>query len=476
MKSFTLSLIALVAMANSAWGQIRVQVKPVQTYEVPIPGKPGEKAEFQPLPGSSPDPKSLDVDDVESAKAKDFVRQLSSPAYKERDSATKDIAKMGRFAVPALKEALATESSPEVRMRIDLVLPKAEAEDMKARVSCFLLDKEGKYEHQLPGWTKFKEHVGNDKMTRELFAEVLVNKQYHALLLACDLPANELGAVLVNHYLGIQNRVNMNAVGRQVNVQPTTAEIAVLAFLESMHTDKVMPIQTGQVYTTVAAYLYSGDVMAAMSPSRQSGKYSSVLKKILNRWLDTRESLTGLQQAMTFAQSWQLLSEVPKYAAKVLVADVQNGNWYFKLQALQMIGQNKEGKKYLPQIAKVFDDTNVLQQAFPGQIGNNIQLGDFALGVAMKLAGQNPKDYGLEVKNVQASSNWQQDNYYFKDYKDNKAEDRRKACIKKFNEWIANQPKDDGKKDDGKKDDGKKNELKKEVPKTTQPVLPKKDD
>jgi hypothetical protein len=465
MKSITLSMIALVAMANIVSGQVRVQIVPAPAYQVPIPGKPGEKTEFQPAAGSSPDPKSLDVDEVESAKAKEFVRQLSSPAYKERDSATKDIAKMGRFAVPALKDALASESSPEVRMRIDLVLPKAEAEDMKARVSCFLLDKEGKYEHQLPGWTKFKEQLGNDKVTRELFAEVLVNKKYHPLLLACDLPPNELGAILSSHYLEAQNRANMNQNGRSVNVQPTTAEIAVLAFLESMHTDKVMPIITGQVYTSVGSYLYSGDVMAAMSPSRQSGKYSSVLKKILIRWLDSRESITGLQQAMTFVQSWQMLSEVPKYAAKVLASDAQNGNWYPKLQALMVIGQNKEGKKYVPQIAKVFDDTNLLQQAVPGQAMHNIQLGDFALGVAMKLAGQNPKDYGLEVKNTQAYANWQQDNYYFKDDKDNKAEDRRKACIKKFNEWIANQPKEEPKKD----------EPKKEAPKASQPVQPKKD-
>lgn len=470
MKSFTLSMIALVAVSNIVWGQVRVQIVPAPTYQVPLPGKAAEKTEFQPAAGSSPDPKSLDVDEVESAKAKEFVRQLSSPAYKERDNATKDIAKMGRFAVPALKDALAVESSPEVRMRIDLVLPKAEAEDMKARVSCFLLDKEGKYEHKLPGWTRFKEQLGNDKVTRELFAEVLVNKKYHPLLLACDLPPNELGAILSNHYLEAQNRANINQNGRSVNVQPTTAEIAVLAFLESMHSDKVMPIQAGQVYTTVASYLYSGDIVAAMSPSRQSGKYSTVLKKILIRWLETRESLIGLQHAMQFVQSWQMLSEVPKYAAKVLVSDTPNGNWYYKLQALMVIGQNKEGKKYLPQIAKVFDDTNLLQQAVPGQVGNNIQLGDFALGVAMKLAGQNPKDYGLEVKNAQAYANWSQDNYYFKEDKDNKAEDRRKACIKKFNEWMANQPKDDAKKDDLKKD-----EPKKEAPKTPQPVPPKKD-
>ena len=156
-------------------------------------------------------------------KAKDLVRQLNSPSYKEREAATREIAKMGRYAVPALKDALANESSPEVRLRIDLVMPKAEAEDMKARVSCFLLDTEGKFDHQLPGWTKFKTVLGNDKSTRELFAEVLKNTTYHGLLLACDLPANELGGVLGGHYLAIQLQ---QQTGRGGPIkQPTTAEV-----------------------------------------------------------------------------------------------------------------------------------------------------------------------------------------------------------------------------------------------------------
>ncbi len=473
MKLFSLtSILVVAAVASAQQQQIQIQVKRVQVYQPVQPGKPAEPTEFKPTAGSTPDPKSLDVTESDSMKAKELVRQFSSASYKERETATREIAKMGRFAVPALKEALATESSPEVRLRIDLVMPKAEAEDMKARVSCFLNDTEGKFDHQLPGWTKFKTLLGNDKSTRELFAEVLRNTTYHGLLLASDLPANELGAVLIGNYQGIQNRQNFPQSGRVQNLQPTTAEIAVLAFLESMYTDREMTLTNNFNYTSVASYLYNGDLQNAMIPGRSPGKYGIVLKKIMIRWLDSRETGIGAQQAMQFAQQWQMLAEVPRYAVKVLLADAQNGQWYYKIPALAILGQHKDAKKYLPQIAKIFEDATLIQAAQPGQpaMQSNILLGDFALGAAIKIAGQAPKDYGLEVVNTQEYSKFQQGNYYFKDEKDNKAEDKRKAGIKKFNEWIAKQPKDEPKKDEPKKDEPKKDESKKEIPKDVQPL------
>ena len=462
MKRLLFGSAAVLALAGFAQAQQfqRVQIQPSAPTQ---PGKPVENKEFKPTEGSVADPKSLDVGESESLKAKDLVRQLNSPSYKERESATREIAKMGRFAVPALKDALANESSPEVRLRIDLVMPKAEAEDMKARVSCFLLDTEGKFDHQLPGWTKFKTVLGNDKSTRELFAEVLKNTTYHGLLLACDLPANELGGVLGGHYLAIQLQ---QQTGRGGPIkQPTTAEIAVLAFLEAMYTDKDMQITNNFIYTSVASYMYNAEIMAAMTPNRAPGKYGVVLKKIVVRWLDSRESGIGCQQAMQFATQWQMVDDIPRYASKILSSDSVGGNYWIKFQALTTLAQNKDAKKYVPQMAKVFNDTTLLQQAIPNQPQAAIQLGDFALGLAIKIAGQNHKDFGIEVVNTQDFAKVQQNNYYFKDEKDNKAEDKRKAGVKKFKEWIEKQPKEEPKKEEPKKDE----------PREAQPVpVPKK--
>src|SRR4051812_5212558 len=100
---------------------------------------------------SSPDPKRLAVPPEEMIKAQELVRQLASDEFTVREAAQERLAKMGRLAKPVLSSAIATNPDPEVRSRCRELLPKAAAEDLKARLETFLADTEGKYEHDLPG-------------------------------------------------------------------------------------------------------------------------------------------------------------------------------------------------------------------------------------------------------------------------------------------------------------------------------------
>ena len=76
--------------------------------------------------------------------------------YREREEAHAELAKMGRLARPAPLEAAASDPDPEVRFRCSRLLPKAGADDLKARLDTFLADTEGKYEHDLPGLKQFR--------------------------------------------------------------------------------------------------------------------------------------------------------------------------------------------------------------------------------------------------------------------------------------------------------------------------------
>ncbi len=383
-------------------------------------------------PGGTVDPKSLDATAEQSAQAKGLVLQLNSASYRERESATRGLAKMGRLAVPALRAALATESSPEVQWRIDLVLPAAEAEDFKVRLACFQLDTEGRYEHRLAGWAKFKAVMGNDPSTRALFTEEVANETYRKLLLAADRPADELGAALVTHYDAIHNRKPF--------VYPTTAEIAALAFLESLHSDKAMPLAVPPSHPTADSYLHNKEIQAAMIPGREPGPHAAALRKILVRWLDSRETGTGLLQALSWSQTWRMPAATARYAAKLLAA----GNLYGRSYGLERLGTHEDGAKYLPQIAKLIDDPAPLQPARPDEMKDDphgVRLGDFALGVALLLSGQKHADYGLEVADANKYARVQPGNYYFQDGKDAKADDKRKAAIVTFRAWLAERPK-----------------------------------
>ena len=101
--------------------------------------------------GVSPDPKDLAIPPQELSKARELIKRLGSEIYREREEAHAELAKMGRLARPALVEAAASDADPEVRYRCSRLLPKAGADDLKARLDTFLADTESKYEHDLAG-------------------------------------------------------------------------------------------------------------------------------------------------------------------------------------------------------------------------------------------------------------------------------------------------------------------------------------
>jgi hypothetical protein len=319
-----------------------------------------------------------------------------------------------------------------------MVLPAAEADDMRAKVACFLADVDAKYDHSLPGWNKFKEVVGNDKPARELFAEVLKMQDMNDLLLASELPPNELSQVLNNHFINIQRRMNGQFVGKRggiSNAQPSTAEIIVLGFLESVYDDNQVVMNYNYGYS-ITNYLYQPDIQNSMM-NRGNSKYAPIIRKVMTRWLETRVSGQGAQMAMNFAQNWQMNKDIPKYAARVLEAETFQQNWWAKINALTVIAQRSEAKQYLPSIMKVFDDNTVIQQPFPGaapQQANTITLGDFAFGIALTITGQAHKDYDMGTLNN--SYKYSQNNYFFKDEEKSKAEDKRKAAMKKWDAWY----------------------------------------
>lgn len=395
-------------------------------------------AEGKPATVVSADPKSLDATAEESARATELVRQLGSPSYRDRESASRDLPKIGRLAVPALRAARATESSPEVQRRIELVLPAAEAEDFQARLACFRLDAEGKYEHRLAGWAKLKATLGNDPSVQALFLEVVENKDYENLLAAADRPADELGAVLIAYYQILQDGTyppSLSYGGKGHPRIPKTSEVALLAFLESLHSDKAMPLRTASNHTSTVNFLNYATIECAMIPGREPNAHAAVLRKILPRWLDSRETGIGLLHALTYSQEWQMPAATARYAAKLLAA----GNVYERSYGLEKLGTHDDGAKYLTPIAALIDDASLLKHARPElkDDPNGVLLGDFALGVAILLSGQKHADYGLEVADPAVYARVQPGNYYFKDGKGDRADDHRKAAIKKFRAWMA---------------------------------------
>lgn len=420
----SIGLAAVAAFAGLAPAQQVMIQKRVMLAEPTQPSttKP-PSTEFKPDTNTSPDPKTLDVPADVLKQTADLAKKLGSITYRDRELASRELTKFGRMALPALLEA-ATSDNPEVVERAEALIPKAQTLDMKARVACFLADSEGKYQHTLAGWNKFQATAGNSKASRELFAEALKNKKTHQMLLAAEGNPEEASTVL-SAFVSAMQGYNRWGGNYEQPTTPKTADMVVALFLESQYTDKEvvvsMPFAWGGGWYSVAQHMYNtSDFQNAIRQS-PSGKYAEPIRKVTQKWMDTRETANGCNQAWSFAQ--QMLGSKPalKYAARVLAAESSQNTQYMKQNILQQMGQNN-AKEFVPEIAKCFDDNLLLWSAQNGGTPNHdIQLRDFALAVALQLTDQNPKDYGFDsTQPTSKTKNYNYTTFYFKDERDEK--------------------------------------------------------
>jgi RNA polymerase sigma factor (sigma-70 family) len=104
--------------------------------------------------------------------AEALVQQLGSKEFAEREAAEKKLKEMGAKAIPAVRAG--TKSSvPEIAQRSEKVLAAIRKEDAVRFVKAFLADKEFQQKFDHPIWTRWAKTVGDDRGSRELFAEVL---------------------------------------------------------------------------------------------------------------------------------------------------------------------------------------------------------------------------------------------------------------------------------------------------------------
>ncbi|OWK41084.1 hypothetical protein [Fimbriiglobus ruber] len=410
--------------------------------------------------GASPDPASLVLPADQVARARDLVRRLGSDAYRERDRAMLELQKMGRVALPALRAGL-EEPDPEVQLRTSLLVPRAEAEDLQAKIDTFLADAAGKYTHDLPAWHRFRTTAGDDEPAKLLFTEIVKKKANYDLLLAvrgipADLtqgagalvggpagtaadspPARELARALAARRQDFQTRLapQWNANGRVQQFVPDVADVALVMIGESLVPDRTLVVNNGGQYP-IANFFYQPAGRDALAGN---GPHGPAFRRVALHWLDTREGVSGVMQAMNVAQNSNLgPAVVSKLAARLL--SVPNANPWTKTYAASVLARSNS-REHLGAITHLFNDDTGLPRAGVNVNQPDIQVKDAALAMVLLLTNQSPKDYGFDVLNANNANNealkYSYTNYRFTTDSKTSAEDKRAAAFVKWRAWEA---------------------------------------
>ena len=351
--------------------------------------------------GASPDPKDLAIPPQELSKARELIKRLGSEIYREREEAHAELAKMGRLARPALVEAAASDADPEVRYRCSRLLPKAGADDLKARLDTFLADTESKYEHELPGLKQFRKHVGTDEKARALFVEAVKSPYNVELLQAIDKNATEAGRAISDrrtHSVEPDPATLRQRPAARSAAQIELPDIAILLFAESITPAKEIPRTGIWSYVTGVNFLQQNSAMQVLNGNNNPAHAES-FKKIVAQWMESRDDPNDLNQLSYIAgQTLKNLPQSIPLLRKIINHESTYG--YAKGQALMHLTQQK-GKEELPFLQKLITNDTQVQIVWFGQNGNQaIQhqclLKDVAFAYIVTLHGHNMTDFGFK--------------------------------------------------------------------------------
>lgn len=424
--------------------------------------------------GASPNPQDLAIPPEALSKARELVRKLGSESYREREEAHAELVRMGRLARPALLDAVANDPDPEVRFRASRLLPKAGADDLKARLDTFLADTEGKYKHQLPGWEKFVATTREtwslfgypvwtdrslDKAARELFVEVVKSPYNVELLQALDQTPAEAGrAISDRRVLLYSTHINQRNVGGRF-VPPTPAplaDIACLLLAETVVPSKDVPRVGQWSYVTGATFLTQQSSTNALT-GNNAVPHADPYRQIVIRWMETRDDIQDLSQ-LSYIAGQQLRSFPQSLTLLRRIITTEGVPGYSKAQAMMYLvrGREKEEFDFLVRLLK--DETMVttvwfgnVNPAQPQQQQLQCLVKDVALAMLVTHTGQSMPDYGFKfppgnpIPNV---GNIGYGNYAFEN------DDARRAAMVKFGFWRLKQGLKDAnaKEPEGKKD------------------------
>jgi len=369
----------------------------------------GPAFSFTDLPSSS-----------EAKRAAGLVRQLGSDSFAEREQASAELQKMGLAARSALVQGK-DDVDLEIRRRCLDLLPAILEIDLQNRVAAFVADKEGKSQHDVPLWQRYRKTVGEDPAARQLFCEMLQGDTLYFLLDCAEYPDRQR-EILERYCRKLQQRLYGQRPGMPAEGL-TRGHVAAALFVGGEFKGNLQQL---------TAFMLSGLLyQPVVRTSLNEGPTAPPFKAVLLRWMNNQTNENVILQLTQLIQNLQLKEGV-EYLATVIREKKVRG--IFLAQAAISLAR-MGNRDQVPVLETLLDDRTAV-----GQIRFNAVLGvsevrDVALGMLVHLTGQSHKDYGFAFAA-------QQPGLLFSPYYLGFTNDQqREAAHKKWKDWSAAQKK-----------------------------------
>jgi hypothetical protein len=374
--------------------------------------------------GATPAAAPASLSPADQERARGLVHQLGDASYAVRQQASQKLFKMGLPVKGLLLEG-SKDSDPEVRRRCRELLPAVLEADRLARIDAFVADKEGKRAHDLPGWHRFREVVGNSPEARKLFVEMQKGESCTFLIDVDKSPA-QAGDLCQARCQQMQEKLYGRFRTGLDNGNQTPVTLAEMAAVMLVASDPKVQMPNFSSYM-VGNFLYQQAARNALS-----GNQPTPFRKLVLAWIERQlGDDNGLQYALNMAVNLELKEclDIAVKAAKE--KRVKGAGLGAVLTTLGKMG----GKEHAALIESHLGDTTVIGNFGINRGSGTTEVRDAALAMMVHMTKQSHKDYGFLFAEGNAGLMF---NAVFLGFANNA--DRDKAH-RKWKEWKAAQAK-----------------------------------
>jgi hypothetical protein len=356
---------------------------------------------------------------AEGQKAWALVRQLGDNSFEAREEASRKLLRMG-LSVKDLLEEGSRDPDPEIRRRCLDLLPAVREADLKVRLEAFIADREGKKNHDLPGWPLYRKLAGDDATARELF--VAIQKSEAGLFLEdVDRNPRAAGEQLGARCQALQQRL----YGFQAGVvHPITLEDLAPLFLVACD-PRVRP--SPPATSLLSSFLYQQAPRTALT----AGPSPSPFKKLVLAWMTQQTDDNAVMQMLYLANNLNLKEGLDLAVRVVRDRRVKGMGLATAFTTVGKLG----GKAQVALLEPFLDDKTVIGPFALNRMRGTTEVRDVALAMLVHLTGQSHKDYGYPFVDTNAGFK------FYAHFLGFTTDQQREQALRKWKDWSAAQKK-----------------------------------
>jgi hypothetical protein len=362
-------------------------------------------------PANTPSP-SLSPEQYNEALQ--LYHQLGDRSFKVRETASGQIVRYGRAVEPILREGL-NNPDPEIRSRCRRLLPLAMHYDLEKQIAAFLADKDEKNPTPLAGWARFKELVGKDDTSKDLF--ISMHRFDTEFMETLEQKPADLSLKLNARCQEFMYQRNM---GRN-NITP--AQLGLMLF--AIQDPKV------NIEPQAASFFSSGLFSLSYQPQgKELMRDNPAIRKLLIQFVTNSNNHMMMFNNMYLIANLELKEGVD-IAKRIIQSSDRDP--YTRAMAIGVLGK-VGSKENIPDLLPFLDKKDSVGSMMFNNTQINTQMRDVALAGLVQLSGQKLQDFNFAYIKMFANANV---NIFMSPgmlgFSDDASRD---ASIKKWKEWY----------------------------------------